>query len=60
MSLAVGGEREMAKEGQACLRGLNDSQVVRFANVPIVRPVAHWKKNQRKKIDTLRAITSDL
>ena len=48
VTLAVGGEREMAEEGQPRLCGLNDAEVVRFAHVPVVRPVAHWKK-----IDTL-------
>jgi hypothetical protein len=44
VTLAVGGEREVAEEGQTRLCGLDDSQVVRFADVPVVGPVAHWKR----------------
>lgn len=47
MALAVGGECQMAEEGQSSLYGLNDTKIVRFTYVSIVRPVTHWKKTNK-------------
>lgn len=49
MALAVGGECQMAEERQSRLHGLNDTKIVRFTYVPIVRPVAHCKKTNKLK-----------